>query len=83
MCVIGTPEGLLTNHRCHLLLFPCVCVCVCACVCACVVLTAAAAQLAGIYWALIPHHLHHLHHYQDLLTYAAKVLNDSISAQVF
>lgn len=48
--VIGTPEGLLTNHG--FLLFLC-------CAGVCVVLPAAAAQLAGKYWALIPHY--HLH----------------------
>lgn len=45
--VIGTPEGLLTNHGCQLLLFCVVLVCV----------VLPAAQLAGKYQALIPHYL--------------------------
>lgn len=62
--VIGTPEGLLTNHGCQLLLFLC-------CAGVCVVLPAAA-QLAGKYWALIPHH--HLHQsLQQLIDFCCQI----------
>lgn len=56
--VIGTPEGLLTSHRCQGV--SCLSVCVCVHVCVCVYILPAVAQLAGKYWALTPrYHFHH------------------------